>query len=98
MHTSKPLPGAAAVLKRLNSLDVPHILLTNGGGRHETVRAEQLSRLLGVGISSHKTIQSHTPFRDLVDGSWDVGLGGMADSTVFVTGSDGARCRAIMEE
>ena len=97
LHASKPLPGAASVLKHIQSLQIPFILLTNGGGRLDRVRADDLARRLDVDITVDNLVQSHTPFQDLVSGSWDVGIEGrMADCTVFVTGSHGDRCREVM--
>jgi len=89
LHVSEPLPGAASALRLLQRHRIPFILLTNGGGQHESDRVADLSAKLGVALDADAFVQSHTPFRDLVPA-----LGG---KTVLVTGSDAARSRAIAE-
>lgn len=42
---------------------MPFILLTNGGGLSEQERTRNLSRHLGLEISTKQFIQSHTPFK-----------------------------------
>ncbi|KAF3941286.1 hypothetical protein ABW19_dt0201049 [Dactylella cylindrospora] len=61
-----PLPGATKALLTLQKHHVPFILLTNGGGKHESERVEELSHLLDVPITEDMFIQSHTPFKGLV--------------------------------
>ena len=46
---------------------VPFILLTNGGGQLENQRTEFISDALGVEISPLQIVQSHTPFKALVN-------------------------------
>lgn len=72
---------------------IPFILLTNGGGKHERERAADLSEKLGVQLTTDNFVQSHTPFRELVDGP-----GGLGDKTVLVMGSDAQKSRSIAEE
>lgn len=90
---SKPIPGAPEVLKFLNDYNIPFILLTNGGGKHETERVKDLTNKLGVQLSTDNFIQSHTPFRDLLEGP-----DSLREKTVLVTGSDYEKCRAIFKE
>ncbi|KAJ6264103.1 hypothetical protein Dda_0245 [Drechslerella dactyloides] len=61
----KALPGATAALRKLADAKVPFILLTNGGGHHESHRTATLSRLLDHPITEDMFIQSHTPFKSL---------------------------------
>ncbi|KAJ4298685.1 hypothetical protein N0V88_003717 [Collariella sp. IMI 366227] len=93
LHVSKPIPGAPEVLKFLNDYNIPFILLTNGGGKHETERVKDLTNKLGVQLSTDNFIQSHTPFRDLLEGP-----DSLREKTVLVTGSDYEKCRAIFKE
>ncbi|KAL7621435.1 hypothetical protein AAE478_008757 [Parahypoxylon ruwenzoriense] len=92
LHVSKPIPGATQALEFLQRNNVPFILLTNGGGKHETERVADLSARLGVELTTDNFIQSHTPFQTLVDGA-----NGLRDKNVLVTGSDAEKCRVIAE-
>lgn len=89
---SKPIPGASETLKFLNEHNIPFILLTNGGGKHETDRVRDLGYKLGVPLTTDNFVQSHTPFQELVDGP-----DGLRDKTILVTGADAEMCRAIAE-
>ncbi|KAI1276443.1 HAD-like domain-containing protein [Xylaria sp. FL0933] len=73
LHVAKPIPGATETLQYLHNHDIPFILLTNGGGKHERERVEELSARLGVPLSTENFVQSHTPFQELVDRSWGHG-------------------------
>jgi ribonucleotide monophosphatase NagD (HAD superfamily) len=44
---------------------VPHILMTNGGGVLESVKARELSDKLGCEVSEDQILLSHTPMRQL---------------------------------
>ncbi|KAK3310869.1 HAD-like domain-containing protein [Chaetomium strumarium] len=92
LHVSKPIPGATEVLRFLNDYNIPFILLTNGGGKHETERVSDLGEKLGVPLSTDNFVQSHTPFRELLEGP-----DSLRDKTVLVTGSDYEKCRAIFK-
>lgn len=87
---SEPIPGATESLKFLQDHNIPFILLTNGGGKPEADRVRDLTEKLGVPLTTDNFIQSHTPFRDLVDGPE-----GLKDKTILVTGSNPERCREI---
>lgn len=95
LHVAKPIPGATRTLEYLQKHNIPFILLTNGGGKHEIDRVADLSDRLGVELSTDNFIQSHTPFQELVHDS--PGREGLRDKNVLVTGSDAAKCRAIAE-
>ncbi|KAI8626964.1 HAD-superfamily subfamily IIA hydrolase [Xylariaceae sp. FL1651] len=112
LHVAKPIPGATETLQYLQRHGIPFILLTNGGGKHERERVADLSKRLGVPLSTENFVQSHTPFQELVHGSWsenDVdehaqnelhkanGEHGLADKNILVTGSDAAKSRLIAE-
>ncbi|KAI0204276.1 HAD-superfamily subfamily IIA hydrolase [Astrocystis sublimbata] len=113
LHVAKPIPGATETLEYLQRHDIPFILLTNGGGKHERERVEELSQRLGVSLSTDNFIQSHTPFQELVDRSWSSNptdqqlqksvedalekKSGLADKNVLITGSDAAKSRLIAE-
>ncbi|KAK1833153.1 HAD-superfamily hydrolase [Podospora conica] len=90
LHVSKPIPGAAESLQFLKDNNIPFILLTNGGGKREVDRVRDLTEKLGVTLTTDNFVQSHTPFRQLVDGP-----DGLKDKTILVTGSDPERCRHI---
>ncbi|KAL1884216.1 hypothetical protein VTK73DRAFT_5352 [Phialemonium thermophilum] len=92
LHVAKPIPGASETLRFLNEHHIPFILLTNGGGKHESERVRDLSEKLGVPLTTDNFVQSHTPFRELVDGP-----DGLRDKTILVTGGDADKCRAIAE-
>ncbi|KXX74562.1 Cat eye syndrome critical region protein 5 [Madurella mycetomatis] len=87
-----PIPGASQVLSYLNDNNIPFILLTNGGGKREEARVSDLKHKLGVHLSTDNFVQSHTPFRELLDGP-----NGLRDKTILVTGSDPARAREIFQ-
>lgn len=108
LHVAKPIPGAVETLKYLQRHNIPFILLTNGGGKLERERVEDLSNRLGVPLSPDNFVQSHTPFTELVDSSWSqdppedgplVGKKkpGLADQNILVTGSDPEKSRLIAE-
>lgn len=83
---------AKEALKMLNgenpySIKVPYIFVTNGGGRSEKARSEELSKRLGVHIEEDQVVQGHTPMKDLVD----------RFKTVLVVGGVGDACRKVAE-
>ncbi|KAL6070064.1 HAD-superfamily hydrolase [Balamuthia mandrillaris] len=66
MHKgSSPIDGAVQALQRVSK--VPHLFLTNSGGRTEQAKAEHLSKLLGTEIDWRRVIQAHTPMLDLLE-------------------------------
>lgn len=81
------LEGARTALEKLNSLGVPWILLTNGGGMTESDRCEDLNKKLGMTILPGQFMQSHTPFKDFVP-HYD---------RILVVGGDKERCREVAE-
>ncbi|KAB5528933.1 HAD-like domain-containing protein [Coniochaeta sp. 2T2.1] len=89
LHVSDPIPGATETLLFLQEHNIPFILLTNGGGRHESERVADLSKKLSVPLTTSNFVQSHTPFQELVDD--------LADKTILVTGANADKCRAIAQ-
>jgi len=69
--------------------------LTNGGGKHESARVAELSKKLNVPLSEENFVQSHTPFKQLVEGSDTVE--GLQDKTILVAGGDQDICRKVAE-
>ncbi|KAM0323141.1 hypothetical protein ACHAQA_008991 [Verticillium albo-atrum] len=94
LHVAKPIPGARESLEYLQANNIPFILLTNGGGKLESDRVEDLSRKLGVQLTVDNFVQSHTPFQELVNNGPD----SLSDKTVFVTGSNAQKCREIAQQ
>ncbi|OBA21695.1 HAD-superfamily subfamily IIA hydrolase [Metschnikowia bicuspidata var. bicuspidata NRRL YB-4993] len=86
------IPQAVDAIKMLNgenkyNIKVPSIYVTNGGGKPEKVRAEDLSKRLQTEIKIEQIIQGHTPMRDLVP----------VYENVLVVGGVGNVCRHVAE-
>lgn len=98
LRSSTPLPHASETLSYLQSHRIPFILLTNGGGKHESERVSDLSRLLGISLDTSMFVQSHTPFAELVDSTTSKeDSTPLKDKTVLVVGGDGDKCRRVAE-
>ena len=74
----QPLAHARASLLRLASARVPFLLVTNGGGEPEPVKALALSRALGVRVHPEQLVLCSTPLRPV--------CAGLADRRVLVLG------------
>jgi hypothetical protein len=90
VHGDRLIPEGQRTLDMLNGnnqlgIKIPHIFLTNGSGKPELARVEQLSKILHNTISTEQFIQSHTPMRALAE-YYD---------TVLVVGGEGYRCRDV---
>ncbi|RLV85574.1 Uncharacterized protein JA9_001763 [Meyerozyma sp. JA9] len=86
------IPQAPQALRMLNgenkyNIKVPSIFVTNGGGKPEKQRADDLSARLGVTITPDQIIQGHTPMKDLVS----------VYENVLVVGGVGNVCRNVAE-
>ncbi|KAI5956386.1 hypothetical protein KGF54_000861 [Candida jiufengensis] len=86
------IPQAVEAMKLLNGdnkykIKVPSIFVTNGGGKPEKQRADDLSERLHCTITEEQIIQGHTPMRDLV-GTYN---------NVLVVGGVGNVCRNVAE-
>lgn len=93
VHGDRLIPQGKQVLDMLNGdnqlgIKIPHIFLTNGSGKPELARTEQLSKILKNPVSTEQFIQSHTPMRALAE----------YYKTVLVVGGEGYRCREVAEE
>ncbi|CBX91093.1 similar to phosphatidyl synthase [Plenodomus lingam JN3] len=92
VHGDRLIPEGKRVLEILNGdnelgIKIPHIFLTNGSGKPEQARVEQLSKILHNPISTEQFIQSHTPMRALAE----------YYKTVLVVGGEGYKCREVAE-
>lgn len=92
VHGDRLIPEGRKALEILNGhnelgIKIPHIFLTNGSGKPEQARCEQLTKILGNPVSTNQFIQSHTPMSALAD----------YYSTVLVVGGEGYRCREVAE-
>ncbi|PGH11653.1 TIGR01456 family HAD hydrolase [Polytolypa hystricis UAMH7299] len=92
VHGNRLIPEGKRVLDMLNGdnelgIKIPYILLTNGGGKTELARTEQLSGILGSPISTDQFIQSHTPMQALSE----------YYETVLVVGGEGFEAREAVE-
>ncbi|ORY19770.1 cat eye syndrome critical region protein 5 precursor [Clohesyomyces aquaticus] len=88
VRSSDPLPRAQKALRYLQSQRIPFILLTNGGGKHESERVDDLSKKLEVPLDTSMFVQSHTPFADLDE---------YKNRTIMVVGGDEDKCRRVAE-
>ncbi|KAJ9144597.1 Phosphatidyl synthase-like protein [Pleurostoma richardsiae] len=93
VHGDRLIPEGKRALEILNGdnqlgIRIPHIFLTNGSGKPEAARVEQLSNILKSPISTDQFIQSHTPMRALAE----------YYNTVIVVGGEGYRCREVAEQ
>lgn len=91
-HGNEPIEEAKEALKMLNGdnelgIKIPYILLTNGGGKTEEARCQQLSEILESPISTDQFIQSHTPMQALSE----------YYETVLVLGGEGVAVRQVAE-
>ncbi|KAI9669534.1 MAG: hypothetical protein M1817_004653 [Caeruleum heppii] len=95
LRSATPIPGAHEALSQLQHAKIPFILLTNGGGKHESERVAELSDKLRVPLDVGMFIQSHTPFAALADENAE---GSLRDKCVLVIGGDGDKCRTVAEQ
>ncbi|PYH99067.1 HAD-superfamily hydrolase [Aspergillus ellipticus CBS 707.79] len=91
-HGNHAIPQAKEALKMLNGdnelgIKIPYILLTNGGGKTEEARCQQLTEVLECPISTDQFIQSHTPMQALAE----------YYETVLVLGGEGQKIREVAE-
>lgn len=88
----EPIPEAIEAMKALDGeneygIQVPHIFLTNGGGKTEEERCRDLSRQLQRDIKPGQFICGHTPMREMAE----------RYGTVLVVGGEGEKCRQVAE-
>ncbi|KAI1116118.1 HAD-like domain-containing protein [Nemania sp. NC0429] len=84
-----PIPGARETIEMLQRWQIPFILLTNGGGMTEEAHVALISKRLGVSLSADQFVQSHSPYRDLVDE--------YRDQNILVIGGAKDNCRKVAE-
>lgn len=96
LRSSNALPRAQEAIGLLQRNRVPFILLTNGGGKHETERVAELTEALRFPLDSSQFVQSHTPFTELVHGNRQTAA--LKDKCILVTGGDRDNCRRVAEE
>ncbi|KAJ5723307.1 hypothetical protein N7488_001342, partial [Penicillium malachiteum] len=92
MRGGKPIPEAIEAMKYINGenpygIRVPYIFVTNGGGKTEQERCQDLSQQLEIDVSPGQFICGHTPMREMAD-QYD---------TVLVVGGEGEKCRIVAE-
>ncbi|KPA86525.1 putative mitochondrial hypothetical protein [Leptomonas pyrrhocoris] len=58
--------GADTAVQHLVMLRIPFVFLTNGGGKSEAEKAEELATLLGCPIQPSQVLMAHSPMRLLV--------------------------------
>ncbi|KAK2681356.1 HAD-superfamily hydrolase, subfamily IIA [Fusarium oxysporum f. sp. vasinfectum] len=90
--SSDTIPEAIQAMKVLNGeneygIQVPHIFLTNGGGKTEEERCGDLSGQLKCDIKPGQLICGHTPMREMAE----------KYGTVLVVGGEGEKCRHVAE-
>ena len=93
VHGDRLIPEGKRALEILNGdnelgIKIPHIFLTNGSGKPEQPRCDQLSKILGNPVSTEQFIQSHTPMSALAE----------YYNTVIVVGGEGYKCREVAEQ
>lgn len=93
VHGDRLIPEGKRALEILNGdnelgIKIPHIFLTNGSGKPELARTQQLAKILQNPVNTEQFIQSHTPMRALAE----------YYSTVLVVGGEGYRCREVAEQ
>jgi HAD superfamily hydrolase (TIGR01456 family) len=96
LRSATPIPGASESLSYLKANNIPFLLLTNGGGKHEQSRLNDLSEKLGLQLDAPPVgtsvlVQSHTPFSDLGEQE------NLKEKCVLVMGGDGSKCREVAE-
>lgn len=93
LKSKEILPGASEALNFLQANRIPFILLTNGGGSHESDRVKDLSKKLQVPLTEDNFVQSHTPFKLLLKGEYD--RPSLQDKTVLAVGGIDDKCRQV---
>ncbi|PHH89969.1 hypothetical protein CDD83_4830 [Cordyceps sp. RAO-2017] len=91
---SQGIPGAREVLRRIRSLGMRYVFLTNGGGAHEDAKVESLTKRLQMSreddVIRNRVIVSHTPMRDWADS--------VKKQTVLITGSHPETARELANQ
>ncbi|KAL7625194.1 hypothetical protein AAE478_004409 [Parahypoxylon ruwenzoriense] len=93
VHGDRLIPEGRRALEILNGnnelgIKIPHVFLTNGSGKPEKARCDQLSKILQNPVDTDQFIQSHTPMSALAE----------YYNTVLVVGGEGYKCREVAEQ
>ncbi|KAI0166740.1 HAD-like domain-containing protein [Hypoxylon sp. FL1284] len=93
VHGDRLIPEGRRALEILNGdnelgIKIPHIFLTNGSGKPEKARCDQLAKILRNPVNTEQFIQSHTPMSALAE----------YYNTVLVVGGEGYKCREVAEQ
>lgn len=62
-----PIKNAGKAINLLTDMKIPFVLLTNGGGKMESTRVKFINSALNTRISPLQIIQSHTPFKTMIN-------------------------------
>ncbi|CAC9546773.1 conserved hypothetical protein [Leishmania infantum JPCM5] len=57
------IPGADTAIRKLSTLRIPFVFMTNSGHKSEADKAEELSALLGCDIRANQVLLAHSPMR-----------------------------------
>ncbi|KAL1746409.1 HAD-like domain-containing protein, partial [Schizophyllum fasciatum] len=95
VHGPNVIPAASravAMLEGDNPFNsrIPYLLLTNGGGVSESLRAKKLTKQLGTPIDDQQILQAHTILKTKASQ--------FADQPILVLGGKGNECREVAEE
>ncbi|EIM21033.1 HAD hydrolase [Wallemia mellicola] len=90
-HGSFAIPEAKHALKKLDSLNIPYIFITNGGGTKESDRCKALSKDFDIHVDESQIVLSHTVMKPLSER--------LKNDNILVIGGDehGQKCREIAE-
>eukprot|EP01080_Neovahlkampfia_damariscottae_P005556 gene5556-9374_t len=60
-----PIPGALESLQKIKELKIPHILLTNSGGKTEEEKLEILHQIFETTFELEQLVLAHTPLKEI---------------------------------
>lgn len=91
LEDRKALPGATEAIKILLDRKISFVFLTNSGGMPELRHTTLLAQRLGIPglLSEHQLIQSHTPFKGLLER--------FADRNILALGMNSEKTRNLAE-
>ncbi|KAI5834030.1 HAD-superfamily hydrolase [Schizophyllum commune Tattone D] len=95
VHGPNVIPAASKAVAMLEGNNpfgsrIPFLLLTNGGGVSESIRAKKLTKQLGTTIDDQQILQAHTILKTKASQ--------YADKPILVLGGKGNECREVAEE
>ena len=92
LRGKKPIEHARETIQYLQQIDIPFILLTNGGGLDEKNHTARLASRLDLNLDHRQFVQSHSPYHKLVQRYGDeviLAIGGVGDQIQKVARSYG---------